>query len=257
MSQGTSKQSRFLRTEITNTPNSRVHGHSCAAETFAQLQKVSLYRRDKACQEDGTKVNERRNRLGAGAGAPAGAPAGARFAECLSPLQGTLALILSTNQVWWTLSNPALRRWRLEDQFKVILSYRASPRPIWNMWGHVERERKWAALEVEETGLLETRFLRPVGKGGCWISLMTWVPSLEPKVGENRLPKLFPNPHMCVRTYTHTHRAIIHTQMVMMMMVMVTTVVMINKKGEMRRGKRRAVRRHWGQEDGRLEGEWL
>lgn len=43
MSQGTSKQSQFLRTEITNTLNSGVYGHSCAAETFAQLYKVALY----------------------------------------------------------------------------------------------------------------------------------------------------------------------------------------------------------------------
>lgn len=44
MSQETSKQSHFLRTEITNTPNSGVYGHWCVAEIFAQLHKVSLYR---------------------------------------------------------------------------------------------------------------------------------------------------------------------------------------------------------------------
>lgn len=65
MSQGTSKQSHFLRTEITNTPNSRVYRHSCVAETFAQLHKVSLYRekpsfsrREEACWEEGTEKEE-------------------------------------------------------------------------------------------------------------------------------------------------------------------------------------------------------
>lgn len=67
----------------------------------------------------------RKNRLGASDAA--------RSAECLSPLEETLALILSTNQVWWTLCNPAPRRESQEDQFKVILSYRARPRPIWDM----------------------------------------------------------------------------------------------------------------------------
>lgn len=82
MSQGTSKQSHFLRTEITHTPNSRVYRHSCAAETFAQLHKVSLYREKprSSRREEGTEVEERRGRLGWGAAqvtqlvSPAGSP---------------------------------------------------------------------------------------------------------------------------------------------------------------------------------------
>lgn len=130
MSQGTSKQSRFLRTEITNTPNSRVYRQSCVAETFAQLHKVSLYRerpgssrREEARREEGTEGKRE---------------GGAGWAGVLllwwsfSPLQGALAFILSANQVWWwTPCNPAVMGWRQEDQFKVILSYIASPRPIW------------------------------------------------------------------------------------------------------------------------------
>lgn len=74
MSQGTSNQSHFHRTEITNTPNSRVYGHFCAAEIFAQLHEVILCRTptlpggkrpDRKKEQGGER--ERGNRLRAGA----------------------------------------------------------------------------------------------------------------------------------------------------------------------------------------------
>lgn len=71
-------------------------------------------------------MKERRKRLGAGDAA--------QLAERLSPLQETLALSLSTNQVWWwTPCDPALRGCRQDDRFRITFSHIASPRPIWDM----------------------------------------------------------------------------------------------------------------------------
>lgn len=120
MSQETSKQSHFLRTEITNTPNSKVYGQSRVAETFAQFHAVSLCRaltlpegKRPARKKDKGEREEEEGGLGIRS-----------VGRVLSPLQETLTLILSTNRVWWrTPWNLALRRCRQEDEFRIVLSY--------------------------------------------------------------------------------------------------------------------------------------